>query len=133
MPLTATKAQAGYVIGVSDETVDKLLRLRKLQRIPLLWAVRIKLDSIASYLGVPIDYVAQECLRAPATISYRKKGPPKKSATQLELFLPPTAAPDKKPKLPNKHSHWPKARKRGADDDGHPGSQVPPTSPRPQA
>jgi hypothetical protein len=65
MPLTATKYQASILLGVSDDTIDNLLRQERLRRTAGNRFVHITLESVAEYTRLPLEIVVQECRLVP--------------------------------------------------------------------
>jgi hypothetical protein len=61
MSLTPTKYQVSRMLGVSEDTVDNLIHQGHLLRVPGNRFVNIRLQSLADYTGLPLEYVIREC------------------------------------------------------------------------
>ena len=60
MPLTATKTQTAILLGVSEDTVERLLHQGRLRRTLGNRFVHITLESLAAYTRLPLEIVVAE-------------------------------------------------------------------------
>jgi hypothetical protein len=111
MPLTASKYQAGTMLGVSDEIVDGMLVNRVLDRIPDIWCVRITVVSLAACLKLPIEVVIKELKELPERPPKDVKSDEERGLIQLKLRFDPVITSPVTPQAPQHHRRaWPKAK-----------------------